>query len=133
MFILAITSINAPYVRQLLEYHCLCLVDRSPVLFIFVCCACFFNHADNSRSSKAFSGVCLFVILSVCLHNNSKKNDPNQSVQTLYITYILSPWDILLQVVWFFLAQKSRSQGHKVQKDDQVVHVSLHLYRVPSL
>ena len=26
--------------------------------------------------SKAFIRVCLFVILSVCLHDNSKTNDP---------------------------------------------------------
>jgi len=33
-------------------------------------------YADDSRRSKGFSGICLFVCLSVCLHGISKTNDP---------------------------------------------------------
>jgi len=73
------------------------------------------THADDSSWSKAFSGICLSVILSVCLsvcpHYNSKTNDPKvfKLGTGNDLGYLIN--DMVLGLK----GQRSRSQGHKVQ------------------
>jgi len=92
--------------------------------------------SDDSRGSIAFSNVCVSVILSVCLsvcpHDNSKTYDPKVFKRGVWI-----PWYLEISYNWYDLGskgQRSRSQGHKVEKGDHwVADVSYALYRVLSL
>jgi len=63
--------------------------------------------ADDSRVSKAFSGVSLLVCLSVCPHDKTKTAENTITKLATWIVHHESSPSINI---------RSRSQGHKVQK-----------------
>jgi len=90
------------------------------------------NRALRGRQSRELSGICLSVSLSVSLSVctiTQKQMIPkcSNSVQRMILAYPTS------YMILGSRGQRSRSQGHKVQKGDRVAGVSLHLYRVRSL
>ena len=93
------------------------------------------THADDSRVSKAFSGICDSVSVFVCLSARQNQNRSNYNHQTCNRE---SPSRYLAHQIIF--GRKVKSQGHRVTKckkkhieGDRVAGVSSVLYRVPSL
>jgi len=91
------------------------------------------THADDS---KAFSGVCvcfcmyLCVCLSLCLHDKTKTAEKKTTKFGTGIVSMSPHPSINIRSK----GQRSKSQGHKVHKGDQVAGVSYNaLYRMPSL
>ena len=80
------------------------------------------THVDESQRSKAFSHVCLCA--PVCLSTQQNQNSFNYYHQTCHRD---SPSRV--PATHFIFGQRSRSQGHKVQKHisgDRVAGASLH-------
>ena len=93
----------------------------------------FITHSDSSRGSKAFSGVCDSVILSVCvsvsLHDKTKTAETKITKLGTEVVHHESSSLVNIRSK----GQRSKLQGHKVQKGDRVAGMSYGLYRVPSL
>ena len=80
--------------------------------------------ASVSDSLCVCVSVCVSVCLSVCPHDKTKTAETRI---TKLGTGIVPPINIGSK------GQRSRSQGHKVQKGDRVAGMSYALYRLPSL
>jgi len=84
------------------------------------------THADNSRGSKAFSGVCVCVRVCVSPHDKTKTAETTiTKLATDSPSRVIAYQSINVRSK----GQKSRSQGHKMQKyieGDRVAGESLH-------
>jgi len=95
------------------------------VYLLCLLCACNFTHANDSRGSEAFSSVCL----SVCPHDYSKTYDPKVFKLGIGNDLVIS---YTSGAILGSKGQRSKSQGHEVQKGDRVADVSYALCRVPA-
>ena len=81
------------------------------------------TNVSNSRTSKSFTGICdsvpLCVCVCVCPHDKTKTKPKQLKVQSPNLTHMITHPSINIRSK----GQRSRSQGHKVQKSDQVASI----------